>query len=710
MQTRTETLASLYQDGFFDIPSYQRSYSWEEPQLEDLIDDLRYLPEESNHFFGNIILDKKDEQYQTDRGRRFDVYDVVDGQQRLTTALILLHVATQFDDVVDETVSEDNLIFPVNERPRLMPQDQDGEFFRDCLFGSASLERETPSQERLEYAKEYFESEFKDLPSDVTVREISERLRYDCKINVVEIDDDSEAASIFESINDRGKPLSSLDKTKSFLMYMDDRSSNRGALETKIKQRFGGIYKELFVLSNGHERVSDFDEDSVQRFHWGIYDGYDSDEYYNSLDTLKRRLRENYRDGKYDAVQHEIDEYTQNLREAASAFEALFRPSQRPDPVESSLKRLFALGRVANVLPLLIASQMEWGDDDPEKMAEIVQRCETLVFRVYATDGRRSNTGLSRLVNLAHSTHSDDSYRYEDVIHRLDSITRIYADDDRFERDLRDPEFYDTMSSQDIRYLFYHYGQSLDIEIGEDVQRDLEQILSTSFEVEHILARNLPEEHIPEDLRDEFEEHVHRLGNLTVASEYWNKHYGNLPFEEKKIASGERDVEYKSSNLRVQRNLADYDEFGRKEIEEREQKIVDFALEEWEIASEPQPSGRSGTSDDFGDMEYDSLPDSFFRRLTNRQEAFIRILLDSGDWMLNEDIRQRMEDEYDLSTGGGQAISGILSGFTRKYSEDFTYTLVDYEWMGDQMEYRLNPDSGYLDELRERLVRSAAES
>ena len=52
MQTRTETLASLYQDGFFDIPSYQRSYSWEEAQLADLIDDLRYLPEESNHFFG----------------------------------------------------------------------------------------------------------------------------------------------------------------------------------------------------------------------------------------------------------------------------------------------------------------------------------------------------------------------------------------------------------------------------------------------------------------------------------------------------------------------------------------------------------------------------------------------------------------------------------------------------------------------------------
>lgn len=76
---------------------------------------------------------------------------------------ILLHVATQFDDVVQNTISEDNLIFPVDERPRLMPQDQDAEFFRDSLFGSTNLERETPSQKRLDYAKDYFESEFKKI-------------------------------------------------------------------------------------------------------------------------------------------------------------------------------------------------------------------------------------------------------------------------------------------------------------------------------------------------------------------------------------------------------------------------------------------------------------------------------------------------------------------------------------------------------------------
>jgi uncharacterized protein with ParB-like and HNH nuclease domain len=704
METRTKSLAQLYQEGLFDVPAYQRSYSWQESQLEDLLDDLRYLPEDSNHFFGNIILDKKDDQYETDRGRQFDVFDVVDGQQRLTTALILLHVATQFDDVVSETISEDNLIFPIDERPRLMPQDQDGEFFRDSLFGTSNLELKTPSQGRLEEAYNFFKSEFEELSDDITVRDITERLRYSCKINVVEIDGDSEAASIFESLNDRGKPLSSLDKTKSFLMYMDDRSSNHGALEEKIKQRFGGIYRELFVLSNGHSRVSDFDEDSVQRFHWGIYDGYDSDEYFSSLDTLKDRLRDDYRNGEYEAVQTEIDNYTQHLREGSSAFARLFNPSKRPTEVEDALTRLLALSRVANVLPVLMAAQMEYGDEEPEKMAAIVRACETLVFRVYAVDGRRADTGRSRLVRLAHSINSDDSYLFEDVLNRLNSITRIYADDDRFERNLRDPEFYDTMSSRDTRYLLYHYGQSLDIDMGENVQRDLEQILSSDFEVEHILAQELNEDHIPESIREEFSDNVHRLGNLTIASGYWNKAYGNLPFSKKKVAEDGREKEYKSSGLRVQQILANYNKFGREEIEEREQEIIEFALGEWEVKLSESKSGNSTNREGAGEPAYDSLPDNFFRRLTNRQEAFIRILLEADGWVLNEDIRQKMEEEYNLSSGGGQAMAGILSGFTRKYNKDFRDRLIANQWAGSQVKYRLNPESEFEAELRERLT------
>lgn len=592
MQTRTEHVESLLTDGVFDIPEYQRSYSWDELQLGELLDDIRYLPEDRTHFFGNIILDKKDEPYETATGRRLNVYQVVDGQQRLTTVLILLHVASELDSTVETSVEESNALRVPDERPRLLPQDQDQEFFRDHVLGESSLSADTPSQQRLDQAREFFHERLQDIQDEVDVSTLANRLLYDFEINVVEVDDDSEAASIFESINDRGKPLSSLEKTKSFLMYMDDRASSERSLRTEINDRFGGIYRELFVLEDGHERVDEFDEDSFQQFHWGLYDGYDSDEYFNSLGTLKSRLYETYRSGEYERVESIIDNYTTSLRESSIAFADLFQPSSwDSNRVEKRLNRLLSLGRVANVMPVLMAAHLEYGEADPDQIATVIEKCETFVFRVYAIDGRRSDTGRGQLVRLAHDIYSDPDHEFEDTIRRLEEITRRYTDDDRFERELLDPDFYETVSSQDIRYLLYHYGQELEAEDEEFVRRDLEQILSSDFQVEHILAQELNREYIPADLEDEYEDHVHRLGNLTIAGRYWNSTYGDLPFDKKKRLPDDerssREKAYENSMLKVQRVLSDIDQFDRSAIENREDAIIAFVLDEWSLDLEP---------------------------------------------------------------------------------------------------------------------------
>ena len=681
METRTVHLDSLLTDGLFDIPSYQRSY-------------LLYLPEEKSHFFGNIILRKQDTQFETDRRRRFDKYDVVDGQQRLTSAIIFLYVASKFDDTVAATLDEDNLLFPVEERPRLLPQDQDTEYFRDGLLGSSSIDPETPSQTRLKAATDFFTEVFEALEDQDAVLDLAETLRYDCRINVVEIDDGSEAASIFESLNDRGRPLSTLDKTKSFLMYMDDRSSNDGALETKIKQRFGSIYRDLFVFNTGHDRVNDFGEDSFLRFHWGMYDGYNSNEYFNGFGTLKDRLREQYRAGELDAVQSGIDSYVQDLREAATAFAAILQPDV-PDSVEPALTRLLELGRLANVLPVLMASYLKFAGDDPDGFADIVDACETLVFRMYAIDSRRSDTGRGRLVRLAHDVHTTQSIDPETVVERLDSITERYTDDDRFERRLRDPDFYQNTSSRDTKYLLYRYGQQVESEAGEEVLTSPGHILSTEFQVEHILARKLPTDAIPESLVDEFDEHVHRLGNLTLASRYWNSSYGNLPFSEKKHASGGREKEYASSSLRVQRELAAFDTFGQSAIDERTDTLVEFALDHWSI----DPASSEPDSTDAPDEFVGWFPPDFFDRLTSKQEAMFRVLYAAEEPLLTDDLIERMEDEYGETVGGSSGLSGILAGLTSKHSKEFRHSIMSPSWAGDQFEWVLTLDSAQREQF-----------
>jgi hypothetical protein len=374
-------------------------------------------------------------------------------------------------------------------------------------------------------------------------------------------------------------------------MYMENRAGGGRALRSHINQRFGGIYRDLYVLEDGHNRAGDFDEDSIQQFHWGLYDGYDSNEYSNSLATLKGRLYEMYRQSKHEEIQSTIDEYTEGLREASGAFAVLFRPDRSSARLKKRLYRLLELGRLANVLPVLMAAHLHYGDQ-PKRMADIVEKCETLVFRLYAIDGRRSDTGQGKLVRLAHTIHTDPGHTSEATIRRLESIIRQYTDDGRFERALRDPDFYDIMNSRDIRYLFYHYGQVLEAEDREFVQRNLHQILSPDFQVEHILAQGLDEGHIPENLREEYTDHVNRLGNLTVASRYWNSTYGAIPFGEKKRVPGSngssREKAYENSMLKVQKVLTDIDEFDKETIEMREKAIVEFALDEWSLDTDPR--------------------------------------------------------------------------------------------------------------------------
>ncbi|MFC7060160.1 DUF262 domain-containing protein [Halovenus salina] len=701
MDTRTVHLDSLLTDGIFDIPSYQRSYSWTESQLQDFLEDLLYLPEGKSHFFGNIILNEQDDHHRTERGKRFVRYDVVDGQQRLTTSIVFLHVAAQRSDTVEEMLAEDNLLFPVTERPRLLPQDQDKEYFRDGLLGTAQIETETPSQDRLKQAFDYFEARLGEL-EDSTVLELANKLRYDCRVNVVEIDDQSEAASIFESLNDRGRPLSTLDKTKSFLMYMDDRSGDGTSLETVIKQRFGGIYRDLFVLKTGHERVNDFDEDSFLRFHWGMYDGYDSNEYFQSFETLKTRLREEYRSGNLSKVQEEINHYVQDLREGSAAFAAMFEPQNHPREVAEPLLRLLELGRMANILPILMASYLQFAEDDPDGFRQIIDACETLVFRMYAIDNRRSDTGRGRLVRLAHEIHTDSSLDSQAVVEKIDSVTDRYTPDERFERQLRDPDFYASNSSRDTKYLFYHYGQQIDSEADEEILRDIPHILSSEFQVEHILARKLPDESIPRELQDEFEDHVHRLGNLTLASRYWNNSYGNLPFSEKKCASGDREIDYESSALRVQRELADSEQFSKSEIEAREETLVKFALEEWAI----DPPGVEKSQDEVPEDFVGYFPSDFFSRLTDKQEALLRALYNANRPLLTHEIIERIETEYGEVVDGSSGVSGILSGLSMKHTKEFRRSIMSARWSGEdnQYEFWLTLDEDQTDIFEEELA------
>lgn len=99
--------------------------------------------------------------------------------------------------------------------------------------------------------------------------------------------------------------------------------------------------------------------------------------------------------------------------------------------------------------------------------------------------------------------------------------------------------------------------------------------------------------------------------------------------------------------------------------------------------------------------DFNGLPDNFISRLTSSQEAMIRVLLETDGWILNEELRRQMDEQFGKTIESGPALSGVLAGLSRKHGKDFRRHLIEGDWVGDEVRFRLNRD--YEQELREGL-------
>lgn len=99
--TKLLSLSEIFNNKIFRIPDFQRGYSWEERQLEDFWEDIQNLSPNKIHYIGLLTVEPikesdivniekwKDDLWLFKKG--LSAYYVIDGQQRLTTLIILLH-------------------------------------------------------------------------------------------------------------------------------------------------------------------------------------------------------------------------------------------------------------------------------------------------------------------------------------------------------------------------------------------------------------------------------------------------------------------------------------------------------------------------------------------------------------------------------------------------------------------------------------------
>ena len=597
----------LKSDQLFEIPIFQRGYAWEEENLRDLWDDLDYLGDRK-HYFGTILLKETDKT--TEAGMKtFEHFEVIDGQQRLTTTLILLReLISQIREFGDDETSsqasrliEDYIVY--QDQHKLTIANEDKSFFRDLILGKSATNPQTRAQTRLKDAQEFFRNQFDRQREQEPTGYVEFLKKFKRRIDRLEVmlyivRSAAEAVRMFETVNDRGRPLNTLEKTKSILMYasylvVGDRT-RLDTLLSELNEDFSKIYGCFQDIEDG---LGLRDAGEIQRYHHIFFIGRRDPR--RHMQVLKDRLMRKSREDKKDCEAF-IRSYAADLRKAFEVMRDIAQRRRAGDmsgkdgkTLAESIDRLFWVGRVGNLYPLLIAAWQRFEEESQRN--EILRLFEAYVFRVYLAVGYRSHTGRSRLNGLARRIYRDEP-AFAHFIRELREINLHYVRDDVFRRSLAAPHRYAHLGTHTIKYLLAQYENKRRKDEGQGLDVNLAEILSTKYETEHILPQH-PAGGLEEEEKATHEEIVHRLGNLTIASKEWNQNMCNRSFEEKR--DGRRDSEpgrricYRNSVLLVQRDLVKWDEWNESAIEERGEEIIDFALKRWQVGPVADPAANA---------------------------------------------------------------------------------------------------------------------
>ena len=574
MENGQKRISELF-DGrkIFNIPKYQRAYAWEEKQLKDFVEDIENQKPDRSYFFGTILFQAQP------RDKGFEIIDIVDGQQRITTLIIFMKLllAKQEKAGNDVKMLEDTYI-QIYNRYKLRALDTDNDFFRSYILQDNRpdvSQVHTPSQRRLLEAKDFLGRSLEARPDKI--EEFIDTIE-SMKVLTYSVEDKAEATLIFETTNDRGKSLTSLEKTKSFLMHKTYIVSDNPETDLDtLQNRFSEIYR------NYEEIESRVDEDSILRYHFIAFEEWHrKSDYQHSVQMIKQKVNNLINEDTGAGAAMFIDRCSRELKESFEIVRTLFTRS------EPYLLDIFALSRQATFYPLLIKTYKLDNSDAKDNFKRVAQLVEIICFRL-SIIGSRADKGREFLYGLAKNFNGD----FQQLIRELRNFIRSNCDDFVFRRALQSPSFHSDVNPNDQRYLFWKYENYLR-EIGGYPEMSYNEFTNdksrSKFSIEHIIPQNPKESKVVEDdsilsttdfESQEFKEnYLHSIGNLTIDPVSANASKSNQNFEYK-------DQKYfRRAPLMAQNELIDFQNDGTGQwdtvsISNRARQIRSFALERW---------------------------------------------------------------------------------------------------------------------------------
>ena len=583
------------QNMIFEIPKYQREYTWGVREWESLFDDLTENNE--GYFLGSIICINA-----STNSFALRKYEVIDGQQRLTTISLLLAalyvtLKNYKEDLDEEQVSDmlqlkRRLILKnTTDEIRVVPQIQ-GDNRSDYLGLMAKIgiisKREYPKNagnRRIAKAYNYFKKRIEAILEN-TEDKLNVLFNIIDKINsaiivTIEVSNHADAYTLFESLNNRGAPLTAVDLIKNLLLA---RLDTKG--DGDIDYYF---YRWVEIISNlGNEYANQ------ERFFRQNYNAFRK--FYNApfvkgdiqypLGSIA--VRSTILDIYEKIISHDPTKFLDELSEKAEIYGKLLL--NKPDDLSdeqieyfSNIQHVQAASAYLFIMYLIKQQKaLNINDDDINKICKLLV---SFFVRRNVTDlppTRHLNSIFMSFIE----TIEENNYQKDEIYDNLrKTLIDVSASDAVFEEKLRGPIYdYNSDATRFILCMIAKRGMTRETEIDLWKKTNDNKYIWT---IEHIFPQgpNIPKDWVKmiadgdiEKAKEYQELYVHTLGNLTVTG--YNSALGNKSFEEKKRrtnASGNA-IGY-LNNLNLNDDIRDKEKWTVKDIQERTDRMVKIILE-----------------------------------------------------------------------------------------------------------------------------------
>ena len=584
----------------FVIPLFQRPYVWkEDEQWEPLWKDVRRVAElrikepylNPQHFLGAVVLQAQDPQ-----GNRVTTWNVIDGQQRLSTLQILMDAtaavlldagseryASQLESL---THNPSNFIGEGESLLKLRHLNKDRDSFDEVMTADPPVDYSDLSHHdsQLIRAHQYFTTavtQWLGEPSSdefaVRAESLATVLQNDLQLVTIELLASENSQEIFETLNARGTPLTAADLVRNFVFQRLEAEGGDTAKAYREDWPFETRFwtKEVSV---GRYLVS---RSSLFLNQW-------------LMSRLGEEIGPQSTFTRFKSyVEHQADmkmaDLLPVLKQQAQAYESWTEAAARPGgslpPVEMSVYRMQA-GGVELMKPLLIWLHEPGRNLPVETINRVVSAAESWIIRRQLL--RLTSSDLGRIVadlvkTNAHASAEELPERVTRHLARLNVASTYWPGDVELRAALSTEPVFRRYSRARLRSYLEAIEDSLRAETKQP------QVERSGFPIEHILPRKWQDYWPVETPEEEAERQarVHRLGNLTLLTSSLNSKISNGPWSAKRRALLEHNTVKLTGRLLERTDNADWSE---ELIDQRTESMIDMLLKVW-----PVPDGHKGT-------------------------------------------------------------------------------------------------------------------